>query len=116
MATTIRAIITEAGLTRMYQNPVWGDVGWLNNEAPLTEEQYWQSLAWYNSQLTNDDSVLGACLFEVGHHGNWATFRHLGQDNQWPTAWADRPHGCAEREYAITWGRGPHHRHAPYDR
>ncbi len=76
-----KVVITEAGLTRMYQNPQWGDEGWLNQTAPLSEEQYWQSLDWYNSQLCQDDYTLGACLFEVGHHGNWASFRHLGQDN-----------------------------------
>lgn len=77
-----RVIITEAGLTRMYKNPAWGDVGWLNPEETLREETYWESLAWYNSHLLQDDYVLGACLFEVGHHGTWETFRHLGRDNQ----------------------------------
>ncbi|MBX3011631.1 MAG: peptidoglycan DD-metalloendopeptidase family protein [Caldilineaceae bacterium] len=77
-----RVIITEAGLTRMYQNAAWGDVGWLNDDAPLAEEAYWQSLAWYNGHLTSDDYVLGACLFEVGHHGQWASFRHLGPNRQ----------------------------------
>lgn len=90
-----RVLITEAGLTRMYQNPAWGDVGWLNGDAPLSEEQYWQSLAWYNSQMTADDYVVGACLFEVGHHGQWATFRHLGQDNQ------SRPIGLIDRIVAL---------------
>lgn len=90
-----RVIITEAGLTRMYQNPAWGDVGWLNQEAPLTEDQYWQSLAWYNGQLIADDYVIGACLYEVGHHGNWATFRHLGQDNN------GRPLGLVDRLVAL---------------
>lgn len=74
-----RAIITEAGLTRMYQNPAWGDKGWLNDDAPLTEEQYWRSLDWYNRHMLADEYVLGACLYEVGHHGQWETFRHLGR-------------------------------------
>jgi len=39
-------------------------------------------LAWYNGQMTADPYVLGACLFEVGHHGQWESFRHLGSDNQ----------------------------------
>ena len=43
-----RVIITEAGLTRMYQNPTWGDKGWLNADQTLTEDEYWQSLDWYN--------------------------------------------------------------------
>lgn len=90
-----RVIITEAGLTRMYQNPAWGDVGWLNGDAPLSEEQYWQSLAWYNGQMAADPYVVGACLFEVGHHGQWASFRHLGQDNQ------SRPIGLIDRMVAL---------------
>lgn len=76
-----RVIITEAGLTRMYQNPQWGDKGWLNDDAPLTEDQYWQSLSWYNGYMLQDKYVLGACLYEVGHHGDWRTFRHLGKDH-----------------------------------
>lgn len=75
-----RAIITEAGLTRMYQNVAWGDKGWLNHEAPLTQDQYWASLAWYNQQMLQDPYVLGACLYEVGVHGDWVSFRHLGKD------------------------------------
>lgn len=90
-----RVIISEAGLTRMYQNPAWGDVGWLNAEAPLTEEQYWQSLSWYNGQLTADDYVVGACLYEVGHHGDWASFRHLGADNH------GHPIGLMDRLVAL---------------
>ncbi|MCC6457490.1 MAG: peptidoglycan DD-metalloendopeptidase family protein [Caldilineaceae bacterium] len=77
-----RVVITEAGLTRMYQEPSAGDVGWLNTEQPLSQEAYWQTLQWYNQHLAADDYVVGACLFEVGHHGNWATFRHLGRDNE----------------------------------
>ncbi|MFN2202508.1 MAG: peptidoglycan DD-metalloendopeptidase family protein [Caldilineaceae bacterium] len=76
-----RAIITEAGLTRMYKDAAAGDVGWLNSESPLSEDAYWRSLEWYNKFLGQDPYVLGACLFEVGHHGGWETFRHLGRDN-----------------------------------
>lgn len=76
-----RVIITEAGLTRMYQDVAAGDVGWLNPDQPLNQEAYWQALAWYNQHLLADDYVVGACLYEVGHHGDWATFRHLGVDN-----------------------------------
>lgn len=90
-----RVVITEAGLARMYQNPAGGDVGWLNGDTPLTEEHYWQSLAWYNGQMTADDYVVGACLFEVGHHGQWASFRHLGPDNQ------SRPIGIVDRIVAL---------------
>ena len=42
----------------------------------------WASLDWYNRMLCDDDYVLGACLFEVGHAGDWKTFRHLGKDNE----------------------------------
>lgn len=77
-----QVIMTEAGLARMVQQPTGGDVGWLNHETPVSEEQYWRSLAWYNEHLCADAYVLGACLFQVGHHGQWASFRHLGHDNQ----------------------------------
>ncbi len=77
-----RVVITEAGLTRMYKDPTFGDKGWLNVDQTLTEAQYWSSLEWYNSCMMADDYVLGAALYEVGHHGYWETFRHLGQDNQ----------------------------------
>jgi murein DD-endopeptidase MepM/ murein hydrolase activator NlpD len=94
-----RAIITEAGLTRMFQNPAWGDVGWLNPDQPLSQEAYWQTLEWYNRFLAEDDYVLGACLYEVGHHGDWATFRHLGRDHE------DRPLELMQRIAALDWGR-----------
>lgn len=79
-----RVIITEAGLARMYKYPndPAGDVGWLYPDDPIPEEQYWESLRWYNSELVKDDYVLGCCLFQVGHSGRWETFRHLGKDNQ----------------------------------
>ena len=77
-----RVVITEAGLTRMYKDPTFGDKGWLNVDQTLSEDEYWSSLAWYNSWMLEDDYVLGAALYEVGHHGDWFTFRHLGQDNQ----------------------------------
>lgn len=76
-----RVIITEAGLTRAYGHPQNPDEGWLNGAEPLDENRYWESLAWYNRQLSQDDYALGACLYQVGHQGRWATFRHLGQDN-----------------------------------
>lgn len=76
-----QVIITEAGLTMAYGQPANPDRGWLNYIEPLTEEQYWQSLSWYNDELLKDDYVLGACLFQVGHTGRWETFRHFGVDN-----------------------------------
>jgi hypothetical protein len=78
-----RAIITEAGLARMYKHahdPA-GDVGWLYPGEPIPEEQYWESLRWYNGELLKDGYVLGACLFSVGHSGRWESFRLLGNDN-----------------------------------
>lgn len=79
-----RVIITEAGLARMYKYPndPAGDVGWLYRGETIPEEQYWQSLKWYNDELCRDDYVLGCCLFEVGHAGRWESFRHLGVNNQ----------------------------------
>jgi hypothetical protein len=78
--TRPRIIITEAGLTRAYGHPHNPDEGWLNPAETLDENQYWASLAWYNTHLDQDD-VLGACLYQIGHRGDWATFRHLGADN-----------------------------------
>lgn len=78
--TRHRIVITEAGLTRAYGHPHNPDEGWLNRDEPLDEHRYWESLAWYNTLLDQDD-VLGACLYQVGHRGDWATFRHLGADN-----------------------------------
>jgi len=75
-----RIVITEAGLTRAYGHPRDPDEGWLNQDEPLDENRYWESLAWYNTLLDQDD-VLGACLYQVGHSDRWRTFRHLGADN-----------------------------------
>jgi hypothetical protein len=56
-------------------HPGRGDVGW---RTELTEEQYWQSLKWYNDRLCEDDYVMGCCIFVVGGTGDWATFETLG--------------------------------------
>lgn len=93
-----RAIITEAGLTRMFQDASAGDVGWLNPDRPLSQDEYWQTLDWYNQYLLADDYVVGACLYEVGHHGDWASFRHLGSDN------AGQPLHLVERIAALNQG------------
>ncbi len=79
-----QVIITEAGLARMYKYPrsEAGDVGWLYPGDTISEDQYWQSLRWYNDEMVRDAYVLGACLYQVGHSGRWETFRHLGTDNQ----------------------------------
>jgi len=77
-----KVVITEAGLTRAYGHPQNPDEGWLNGDETLDENFYGESLAWYNRLLGQDADVAGACLYQVGHRGDWATFRHLGQDNQ----------------------------------
>jgi len=78
-----KVIITEAGLARMYRHPndPAGDVGWLYPAETIAEAQYWESLQWYNSHLTEDDYTMGACLYQVGHSGLWESFRHLGLNN-----------------------------------
>ena len=79
-----RAIISEAGLARMYKYPndPAGDVGWLYPPDSVPQASYWNSLQWYNRELLLDNSyVLGCCLFQVGHAGRWETFRHLGLNN-----------------------------------
>lgn len=78
-----KAVITEAGLARMYKyRGASDDVGWLYPGDTIPQDQYWESLKWYNTELCRDDYVVGACLYEVGHSGGrWITFRHLGQDN-----------------------------------
>jgi len=79
-----RVIVTELGLARMYKYPAdpAGDVGWLYPGETISEDQYWTSLQWYNSELLRDSYVMGCALFNVGHTGRWETFRHLGVDNQ----------------------------------
>ncbi len=79
-----KLIITEAGLARMYKhaNDPAGDVGWLYRGETVSEQQYWESLQWYNAEMVRDDYVMGGCLYQVGHAGLWETFRHLGVDNE----------------------------------
>ena len=48
---------------------------------PLSQDEYWNALNWYNAEILKDDYVMGGCLFQVGHAGRWVTFRHLGDDN-----------------------------------
>lgn len=77
------AVITEAGLARMYRYPSAGlDVGWQYPDDPISQDAYWRSLDWYNGIMVQDDYVLGAALFNVGQSGQWETFRHIGVDNQ----------------------------------
>lgn len=86
-------IITECGMTQ----GVWGgqaeDIGpWARvltvpanipggvAPTPIPLEDYWQSLLWYNSEIMQDDYLMGACLFVTGASGKpeWETFEHLG--------------------------------------
>ena len=78
-----KAIITEAGLARahLHKNDPAGDVGWLAEVEPQRQEDYWTSLAWYNDLLTKHDTVLGACLYQVGWTHKWESFRLTGSDN-----------------------------------
>ncbi len=70
------AIVTELGMT---QGVVGGpDVGPWNKDNPISPDDYWQSLLWYNSEILKDDFVLGACLFVVGAINPWESFEHLG--------------------------------------
>ncbi len=73
------AIITECGMT---QGVMTGhdDIGWLA-EPRVSEDRYWQSLMWYNSELMKDDYVKAGLLYVVGEAGGWpkwASFEHLG--------------------------------------
>lgn len=79
-----KAIITEAGLARMFKHSTdgAGDVGWLYPQDTIDQEEYWRSLDWYNDYLVQDDFALGACLFQVGVGAGWQTFRHFGPDTQ----------------------------------
>ncbi|MCL4297979.1 MAG: peptidoglycan DD-metalloendopeptidase family protein [Anaerolineae bacterium] len=77
-----RAIITEAGLARMYMLTDGGDVGWLYRNDPVAEASYKSSLRWYNGLLCGAPYTVGACLFQVGPGPDWESFRHTGLDNQ----------------------------------
>ena len=79
-----KAIITEAGLARMFAHSKdgAGDVGWLYPDDSISQDDYWRSLDWFNDYLVQDDFALGACLFQVGVGAGWQTFRHSGPDTQ----------------------------------
>ena len=76
-----KVIITELGLTMAYGHPGSPDHGWLNSGQPLTQDEYWNALNWYNTEILKDDYVVGGCLFQIGHAGRWVSFRHLGEDS-----------------------------------
>ena len=71
-------IITECGMTQGVHPQGVGDVGQWHSSHPISEDDYWASLMWYNDQLAKDDYVMGACLFVVGAISPWESFEHLG--------------------------------------
>jgi N-acetylmuramoyl-L-alanine amidase len=85
-------IITECGMTQGVQGGEdigpWATVNTLPRHlpdssvpVPISPDDYWQSLMWYNGELMKDDYVMGACLFVTGAAGKkeWETFEHLGE-------------------------------------
>jgi hypothetical protein len=100
-----KAIMTEAGLARMFQIKDAGDVGWLYEGDTVSEEDYWRTLKWYNDQLSQDDYVVGACLYNVGYEQDWRSFRHTGANNEGqPIRIMDRI--CALREEPVHFAMG----------
>jgi hypothetical protein len=69
-------IITECGMTQGVQGRP--DVGPWHDSFPISEQRYWDSLAWYNGELMKDAYVKAACLFVVGAVNPWHSFEHLG--------------------------------------
>jgi hypothetical protein len=72
------AIITECGMTQGVHPQGVGDVGPWHPSHPISEDDYWASLMWYNDELVKDDYVMAACLFVVGAVSPWESFEHLG--------------------------------------
>jgi hypothetical protein len=71
-------IITECGMTQGVHPQGVGDVGPWHPSHPISEDDYWASLLWYNGELMRDSYVKGACLFVVGAISPWESFEHLG--------------------------------------
>ncbi len=71
-------IITECGMTQGVHPQGVGDVGPWHPSHPISEDDYWASMMWYNDELMRDDYVMGACLFVVGAISPWESFEHLG--------------------------------------
>lgn len=69
-------IITECGMTQGVQGGP--DVGPWDRNRPISPDDYWKTLQWYNSELMKDDYAIAACLFVVGAISPWETFEHLG--------------------------------------
>ncbi|MFQ5611360.1 MAG: hypothetical protein ACE5H9_04425 [Anaerolineae bacterium] len=70
--------ITECGMTQGVHPQGIGDVGPWHPSHPISPDDYWASLRWYNSELMKDDYLMGACLFVVGAISPWESFEHLG--------------------------------------
>jgi len=71
-------IVTECGMTQGVHPQGVGDVGPWHVSHPISEDDYWASLMWYNDELRSDDYVVGACWFVVGAISPWESFEHLG--------------------------------------
>ena len=69
-------IMTECGMTQGVQGGP--DVGQWHESHPISEQSYWDSLMWYNSEMMQDEYVMGAALFVVGAVDPWHSFEHLG--------------------------------------
>lgn len=70
------AIVTECGMSQGVVGRA--DVGPWHYSHPISPDDYWKTLQWYNSELMKDDYLLGACLFVVGAISPWESFEHLG--------------------------------------
>ena len=73
-----RVLISECGMTQGVVGR--DDLGW-RADPKVSEDDYWQSLMWYNDHLMQDDFVDGALLYVVGASGGWPkweSFEHLG--------------------------------------
>jgi hypothetical protein len=86
-------LVTECGMTQGVWGGHSGDLGpWAQEctvprdipggvgTTPISVDDYWQTLLWYNSEIIKDDYLMGACLFVTGASGlpEWETFEHLG--------------------------------------
>lgn len=77
----VKLLVTECGMT---QAVVAGrpDEGWRSGADGVTDQDYLDSLSWYNSQLVQDARVVGAAIFNFEGHG-WATFEHADVPHIW---------------------------------
>ena len=83
-----KVVITELGMTQaVHGGPdvgPWKDIKSFPNDQSfskeyVSEDRYWNSLVWYDDEISKNDYVLGACLFVVGtNEYRWRSFDHLG--------------------------------------